>query len=149
MITIAIESPTSRDGRALLTASDAALRSVYSADECFTLEAEALDAPHIIFLIARENATALGCIAVVLEPDYAELKRLLVRPEAQGKGVGRQLVEAAEEIAQQYRRQMMRLETGDKLAAAVHLYHALGYETCAAFGPYTPHPASLFMQKRL
>jgi len=46
-------------------------------------------------------------------------------------------------------RHLVRLETGDRLTAAVGLYSALGYASRGPFGTYADHPASLFMEKRL
>ncbi|MCG7493853.1 GNAT family N-acetyltransferase [Thalassobius sp. Cn5-15] len=149
MIEIAQESPLTDDGRALLAGSDAALRAVYSADECFTLDPEELMDDSITFLVARENGAALGCVALVDCGDYSEVKRLFVTPEARGKQLAKHLMDALESRAIALRHSAIKLETGDKLVAAVALYKRLGYAVCGPFGNYPEHPASLFMQKPL
>src|SRR5207247_512146 len=45
------------------------------------------------FLVAKDVSGFLGCCALaVLTPDLAEVRSLAVRPEASGRGIGRQLV---------------------------------------------------------
>ncbi|MCG7573608.1 GNAT family N-acetyltransferase [Phaeobacter sp. CNT1-3] len=149
MIEIAQESPLTDDGRALLAGSDAALRAVYSADECFTLDPEELVDDKITFLVAREDGTALGCVALVDCGDYGEVKRLFVTPEARGKQLAQHLMDTLESRAIALGHTSVKLETGDKLVPAVALYKRLGYSVCGPFGDYPEHPASLFMTKPL
>jgi len=149
MITIAQDSPLSEDGRTLLAGSDTALRAVYSAEECFTLNPEELVADSITFLIAREEGVALGCVALVDCGSYGEVKRLFVTPQARGKSLSRLLMADLEARATALGHGAVNLETGDKLEAAVALYKKLGYRVCGPFGDYPDHPASLFMTKEL
>lgn len=45
------------------------------------------------FLVAEDTSGFLGCCSLaVLTPDLAEVRSLAVRPEASGRGIGRQLV---------------------------------------------------------
>src|SRR3979409_2663695 len=45
------------------------------------------------FVVAMDASGFLGCCAIaVLTPDLAEVRSLAVRPEASGRGIGRQLV---------------------------------------------------------
>ncbi len=148
-LTIAAEDPLAPDSLALREGSEAALRAVYSADECFTFAADELARPDITFFVARQNDTALGCVALRDCRDYAEVKRLFVHPQARGTGAGRALMAHLENAARAAGHSVIRLETGPRLAAAVALYRALGYSERGPFGPYTAHPASLFMEKAL
>lgn len=148
---IAAESPLSPEGRALVAESQRALEEVYPPEEIFSLSAEELAGPETSFLVARaaDGGAALGCVALVAMPGYAEVKRLYVRPAARGAGVARALMAALEARARAAGLTLVRLETGDRLAAAVGLYRALGYAPRGPFGAYAEHPASLFMEKRL
>lgn len=147
---IAAESPLSAEGRTLIAGSEAALREVYSMDECFSFTAEELDRPDIRFLVARDPAgAALGCVALCDCGDYAEIKRLYVPAEGRGRGTARALMAALEGAAFRSGKSHVRLETGEKLESAVALYEKLGYSRRGRFGSYEDHPSSLFMEKRL
>ena len=149
MLTIAIESPVSPEGRALIAGSQTALLEVFPPQDIFSLDPQELANPAVHFLVARENGTALGCVASVRCGDYAEVKRLYVTTAGRGKGVARALMAALEAAALTDDMALIRLETGDALVAAVALYKALGYQVCGPFGDYSEHPASLFMEKHL
>ena len=148
-ITLAVESPLTEDAARLIEGSETALRAVYTADECFTFTAAELDAPEIAFIVAREEGRAVGCVALVDYGDYGEIKRLYVPESERGKGLARILMAELEARAVAGGAQAVKLETGDKLEAAVALYKKLGYEVCGPFGDYEDHPASLFMTKDL
>lgn len=148
-LTITAESPLTPDAHRLIEGSEQALRAVYSEDECFTFTAQELDSPDITFLVARINGAAQGCVALVNCGQYGEVKRLFVLPVARGTGAARALMAALETRALAMGLSEVRLETGDKLAAAVALYQALGYAKRGPFGAYEAHPASLFMGKTL
>jgi putative acetyltransferase len=148
-LTITTEDPLSPEGLALIEGSEAALRAVYTPDECFTFTPEELAAPGISFFVARRNGRPVGCVALADCGDYAEIKRLFVRPEARGAGIARGLMAHLEAAARRAGHGLIRLETGPRLAAALALYRALGYKERGPFGTYADHPASLFMEKRL
>lgn len=152
-LTIAPEPPTTPDGRALIAESQALLESVFPPDGIFTLTAEELAAEAEVFLVARIAGAAVGCVGLVTGHDadgpYGEVKRLFLRPDARGKGVGRALMTAFEAHGRQLGLAFARLETGPELAEAVGLYRALGYRETGPFGAYGLHPSSLFLAKRL
>ena len=148
-ITIASESPLTPDARQLIAGSEAALREVYTAEECFTFTADELDRPEVAFLVARREGQPVGCVALVHCDGYAEVKRLYVTDTVRGLGVAKALMDALESRAAAAGLTLLRLETGPRLAAAVALYAARGYAECPRFGDYEDHPASLFMEKRL
>ncbi|MGH1354696.1 MAG: GNAT family N-acetyltransferase [Thalassovita sp.] len=148
-LTIQPESPLTPEAHHLIQGSEAALRAVYTADECFTFTAAELDDPAIRFLVARHDGRAVGCVALVDFDDYGEVKRLFVSPNARGTGAARALMAELERSAHEKRHTQVMLETGEKLAAAVALYRSLGYVERGPFGDYADHPASLFMAKPL
>ena len=146
---IRTESALSPDARALIAASQAALEAVYAADEIFSLAPEELASPNAQFLVARVDGKAVGCIALVDNIRYGELKRLFVDAAARGLGLGQRLVAEAEAAARDVGLKVLRLETGPELVPAVKLYRSLGYRERGPFGDYADPPCSLFMEKRL
>lgn len=148
-VVITQESPITNEGRALIEGSEQALREAYSAEECFTFTADELAKDHIAFFVARKDQTPVGCVALVNEATYGEVKRLYVSQSARGLGVAKLLMQSLEDQALEHGQNIIKIETGDKLVAAVKLYQSLGYSQCQKFGDYPDHPASLFMEKSL
>jgi GNAT superfamily N-acetyltransferase len=101
-------------------------------------------------LLAEVDGRPAGCIAArPLEEGVCEMKRLYVRPEFRGLGIGRQWAEAVISEAKEIGYFAMRLDTvEDKMQSAVALYRALGFHE---IGPYTtnPVPGAKFMQLEL
>lgn len=148
-IQIRTETPLSDDAQTLIAESDRVLQSTFQPGECFTLCAEELATPNTQFLVARLNGQAIGCVALVDQGSYGEVKRLLVRPEARGLGVASLLMEELEYAARDIGLSLIRLETGHALEAATAFYHSIGFQDCDAFGSYPGSSASLFMEKQV
>ena len=77
------------------------------------------------------------------------MKRMFVRVEARGIGLGRRLLNALEDVARHRSITRISLETGIKQSEAIGLYRACGYQDCPPFGDYKDDPLSLFMTKSL
>jgi ribosomal protein S18 acetylase RimI-like enzyme len=69
----------------------------------------------------------VGCIALAVEGERAEIKRLAVDPRARGQGVGRTLVRRALDEAARRGASEVVAETHPSLASAVRLYEKLGF----------------------
>jgi len=77
------------------------------------------------------------------------MKRMFVRAEFRGIGLGRRLLNALEEVACHRSIRRISLETGIKQLEAIGLYRTSGYQDCPPFGDYKSDPLSLFMTKSL
>jgi putative acetyltransferase len=144
------EDPGRPDVQALLGQSDDYLRALYPAESNHLVSADVLGTDRAVFLAARRNGELLGSIALlVIAPGHAEMKRMFVRAEARGIGLGRRLLNALEEVACHRSITRISLETGIKQPEAIGLYRASGYQDCPPFGDYKADPLSLFMTKSL
>jgi len=142
------------DVRALIGELDAELAAHYPPEQRHGLRLEALFEPHVRFFIARVNGTPVGCGGVALFDDFAEVKRMYVRPATRGRGVAEAIVARLEGDAAAAGLHIVRLETGTEQRAAMRFYERLGFRPCSAFEPYASMPphtiaASVFMEKRL
>lgn len=92
-------------------------------------------------LLAVENDNIAGCIALrKLGPQLCEMKRLFVRPEYRGTGLGRVLVEKIVDEARQLGYAHMRLDTmPGKMDKAITLYRSVGF---VEIPPYCENPVA-------
>ncbi len=142
------------DLRALIGELDQVLAAEYLPEQRHGLALAALFQPHIRFFVARLNGAAVGCGGVALFGDFAEVKRMYVREPARGRGVAQALLTRIETEARAAGCAVLRLETGERQAAALKFYARAGFRPCAAFGDYLAmrpeaFATSVFMEKRL
>ena len=98
-------------------------------------------------LICLDGERTVGCVAVrKLEQGVCEMKRLFVRPEERGTGLGRRLAMEIIAIAQELGFSLMRLDTLETLKEAMHLYEVLGFKKTE---PYyeNPLPGVVYWEK--
>jgi GNAT superfamily N-acetyltransferase len=107
-------------------------------------------APTGALFIAYHNATPVGCIALqpLQEVQTCEMKRLYVVPEYRTLKIGDALVQALLLEAKTLGYLTMKLDTLDRLQAALKLYLKYGFETVTAYYD-NPLPGVVYMQKEL
>jgi len=110
-------------------------------------EAADMTAPRGAFFVAMSDGLPLGCVALKGGSDYAEIKRLWVSPSARGLGLGRRLMDAAEEAARSRSIKLLRLDTNSALSEAGQLYRSTGWTEIERFND-DPYP-DLFFEKQL
>lgn len=100
-------------------------------------------------LLAADEGGPAGCVALrPLDHQCGEMKRLFVRPERQGFGVGRMLVARTVAEARGIGYTTIQLDTLSSMQSALRLYQSLGFVRRA---PYyqTPIENTVFMELRL
>lgn len=109
----------------------------------------AYGAPSGALLLAREEEQTLGCVGLrALEPGVCEMKRLYLRPQARGKGLGIALCRAVIERARALGYNQMKLDTVSKLKKAIELYRSLGFVESTAYC-HNPQPDVQYFELQL
>ena len=105
--------------------------------------------PKGCLLLARENAEAIGCVALrPLNRETCEMKRLYVRSTHREKSIGRLLAETVITEAIKYGYALMYLDTVPSMQAAKALYLSLGFRQIP---PYydNPIPGTVYLELKL
>ena len=101
-------------------------------------------------LLAEYEGQLAGCVALhKLESDICEMKRLYLRPQFRGNGLGRALAEYLIAEARQMGYSRMRLDTVEPVMKdAVAMYRKLGFREIS---PYRKNPiaGALYMELAL
>lgn len=144
------ERPDTADAAQLIAELDAVLMPNYPPESRHGFSIEKLVSQGVVFFVIRVDGVPAACGGVKLYGrDYAEVKRMYVRPAFRGAGLARMMLDHLAACAQQHEIQVLRLETGIHQKEAIRLYERYGFQRIPPFGEYFEDPVSLCYEKRL
>jgi putative acetyltransferase len=147
---IVAERPDSVDARQLIAELEAQLDPLYPPASRHGFSVDKLLREAVAFFVMRQEGTAAGCGGVKLfGTAYGEIKRMYVRSQFRGLGLGRLMLNHLAEYALGHGVGVLRLETGIYQAEAMSLYERWGFERIPPFGEYQEDPLSVFYEKRI
>ena len=148
--TITPERPNSADARALIAELEGELAPFYPSESRHGYSVEKLLAQGVAFFLLRVDGAPAGCGGVQLfGTDYAEVKRMFVRPGFRGLGLARQMLSHLADYARAHGVNRLRLETGIHQKDAIRLYEGMGFQRIPPFGEYREDPLSRFYEKQI
>ncbi|CAN5871808.1 GNAT family N-acetyltransferase [soil metagenome] len=103
-----------------------------------------------LFLALADGGKLAGCIALrKLEEKICEMKRLFVREDFRGAGIGKILIEKLIGEARKIGYEKMRLDTfPPKMSKAVSLYESYGFYEIKPYY-HNPYGETLFMEAKI
>ncbi|MCP3382553.1 MULTISPECIES: helix-turn-helix domain-containing GNAT family N-acetyltransferase [unclassified Bradyrhizobium] len=111
-------------------------------------DAKDMRRPRGSFIVAMSDTLPIGCVGLKgTDHGYAEIKRLWVASSARGLGLGKRLMDAAEDTARTLGIALLRLDTNSALPEAGQLYRTTGWREIPRFND-DPYP-DLFFEKPL
>lgn len=100
-------------------------------------------------MLVMRDGRAIGCGAIrKLEGKVGELKRMYLRPDARGLGVGSKLLSKCFEVARRLGYDTLRLDTLPEMTDAQAMYRKHGFYEISSYRS-NPVKGSLYMEKRL
>ncbi len=149
-IVIVAERPDTVDAMQLISELEDHLASFYPAESRHGFSVEKLLRNGVAFFVTRHNGIAAGCGGIQLVgTEYGELKRMYVRPEARGLGLGKLMLNHLADYSQQQGVNILRLETGIHQHTAIKLYESFGFQRIPPFGDYIDDPLSVCYEKHI
>jgi putative acetyltransferase len=142
-VVITAERPDTPDAQALIEELEGHLETLYPRASRHGFSVEKLLRERVTFFVTRDGNQAAGCGGIlIVGNEYAEIKRMYVRPGFRGRGLGRLMLDhlVAHGLAQGLG--VIRLETGIHQLEAIALYERGGFRRIAPFGSYSDDPFS-------
>lgn len=100
--------------------------------------------------LARLGDDLLGCVFIAEQPGHFYVGKLAVAPTAQGSGIGRRLLAAAEHYAREHGKPILELQTRVELTGNQQAFRKLGFaETGRTAHAGYDRPTSITMRKVL
>ena len=150
-ITITKERPDSTDAIQLIDELQTLLsREMYPDESRHGYSVDKLLHEDVPFFVTRHNGDPAGCGGIKLfGTEYGEVKRMYVRPQYRGLGLGKLMLDHLADYARDRQVQTLRLETGIYQTEAIRLYERYGFKLRGPFGEYKADPLSIYFEKRI
>ena len=149
-IRISPERPDTAEARALIAELEAHLEPLYPSESRHGYAVDKLIAQDVAFFLIRHDGAPAGCGGIQLfGTEYAELKRMYVRPQFRGLGLAKAMLTHLAGHARDRGVGLLRLETGIHQHAAIGLYEREGFRPIPSFGEYKDDPLSRFYEKQI
>lgn len=151
MIEIVEVPPNSTDAVELIGELDEHLMAhPYPPQSRHAYSVEKLLREGVVFFLTRYEGQLAGCGGIkMFGSDYGEVKRMFVRPQFRGKGLGKAMLGRLAEYARSNHANVLRLETGIHEVEAIGLYERYGFQRRAPFGDYVEDPNTVYFEKRI
>ena len=102
-----------------------------------------------LILIQDNNNNYVGCGGIRKHKDsIAELKRMYIKPDHRGKGLGKKLLVFLIELVKKLGYKKIWLDTLESLKEATHIYRNFGFIQIDAYR-YNPNPDVLYFELEL
>lgn len=99
-----------------------------------------------LFLIKDEHDKYIGCGGIrKFKEGIAELKRMYIKTEYRGNGLGKRLLEKLVKLAEDLEYDRIWLDTLESLEAATHLYKKYGFKEQKPYR-FNPNPDVLYLK---
>ena len=150
-VTITIETPLSDEVRALVTALNEFTYGLTPAEYRHHMTVEQMAQADTTLFVARDaSGAALGMGALRRHANgVGEVKRMFVKPEARGRGIGEAILAHIEALARQDGFTRLVLETGANFDAARRVYERCAFVPCDAVLDYPASEWTAFYEKEL
>ena len=101
-------------------------------------------------LLVMDHEVYAGAVGLrqIENETTCEVKRMYIRPQYQGKGVGKLLMESVMEEAKAMNYKIIKLDTLAKMIPAVGLYKSFGFKETKPYN-YNPYADVLYFEKYL
>ncbi len=100
-------------------------------------------------ILCKEENKYVACVAVRrIDNETAELKRMYVQSSQQHKGIGKQLLLNALQLAKDCNYKLIRLDTLNTMTPAMNLYRQNGFYEIPPYY-FNPQDTAVFFEKKL
>jgi len=150
-VTITAERPDSVEALQLIDELQTYLSTKMYPDESrHGYSVEKLLREGVAFFVTRHNDIPAGCGGIqFFGTEYGEVKRMYVRPQYRGLGLGKLMLDHLAAYARERQIFTLRLETGIYQKEAIKLYECYGFARRGPFGEYKDDPMSIYFEKQI